>query len=131
MKKPAKPVKLKSTTADVAAVPCPHCGKASDLRGFRDMGLLEQDATVDCTHCNRSSVIKGVAPTSIVVWGTSTGPMQQIRCPSCKRPEDMTEIAEMGLLEAGNTVTCEQCHATAPIRKVVPQTLVTLVPRRA
>ena len=127
---PGRVVVSKGKTSPVHTAICPHCGKASDLRGYRDMGVLEQDAEIECSHCDRKSVVQGVTDRVIVVWGTSTGVLHQVRCPACRKPEDLTELYTMGTLEEGNTVTCEHCNIHNPIVNVVRQTLVTLAPRR-
>lgn len=55
------------------AVPCPHCGRPNDFRGFAPSGGLgwgdyglEPGTVVDCDHCKRKSQIVHVDKVTLV-----------------------------------------------------------------
>lgn len=130
MTPPKPPAAPGRTTGPIEGAPCPHCGIAMSLAGHRETGLLEQGAKIQCDRCKRWSMVQGLTHGIAVIWGGSAGQVASVRCPSCGKPEDMTALHEMQLLERGNTVACDGCGRVAPIEKVAASTLVTLTPTR-
>lgn len=46
-----------SVNGPIDRVPCPHCGKAMDLRDLRDQNVLDTGHHLLCDHCQRWSEI--------------------------------------------------------------------------
>lgn len=125
---------MKPTQGEISQILCPHCGVLQDLRGFKELGVLQPKAIIDCTGCNRKSRVGHLVERTIVTLDArgqqESGPIVGVRCPICKKPQDFTAIKEMKALERGNTTACDECDGVQLILAVTPQTIVTLIPVR-
>ena len=61
------PASPKPRIGPIDRVPCPSCGKTSDLRPLRDAGgLLERGCEVSCDHCGCYALVLAVHQVQMV-----------------------------------------------------------------
>lgn len=60
------PGQQQTVRGTIDSTPCPHCGRANDLRGLHEQQLLDTGAEIYCDHCGYSMQVTAIRPVTIV-----------------------------------------------------------------
>ncbi len=124
----------KETTGASHSLACPHCGKLDDYRELLADDLLETGTVVTCDGCDREATVVQLAKTTLVALAggspavVTKGPISSVPCPvaTCKAKGDYSTLRDLGLLEKGTAVTCDNCKAVNKVLEVAPMTMMRL-----